>query len=357
MGVHFRGMSSFGMVPAGYKRSLNVALDFVDEEQRIGGYKTLNLLNAHEDPSFMSSVLYSHIARQYLPAPKANFVRVVINGECWGLYASVQQFNKEFLDENFKTTKGHRWKVRGSPGGGGGLDYVGDNIDDYRRRYDLKSGDSEKAWKSLVELCKTLSQTPAAELPAAIEPILDVDGALRFLALDCALINNDGYWVRASDYSLYRDKDGRFHVIPHDMNEAFRPGMMMGFAGPGGFGRGGRAASADGRGVRDAPANRSPVVRRRPAWSSGTGGWPGRRAAPRWRPQHARGPEGARPSRWRSGTRPTDRSRRRAQTAAIEAAGGSRLPCKVPRLRPRDCRQADGLEDDRTGDRPLPRAD
>ncbi len=135
VGVHFRGMSSYMMVPAGYKRSLNVGMDFIDADQRLYGYKTLNLLNAHEDPSFMSSVLYSQIARQYIPAPKANFVRVVINGENWGVYANVQQFNKEFLKENYASTKGTRWKVNGSPNGDGGLRYTGDNVSEYRRKF------------------------------------------------------------------------------------------------------------------------------------------------------------------------------------------------------------------------------
>lgn len=252
VGVHFRGMSSYGMIPAGYKRSLNVSLDLVDENQRLHGYKTLNLLNCHEDASCISTVLYSHIARKYIPTPQANFVRVVINGEEWGIYANVQQFNKEFLAENYQSTKGNRWKVRGSPGGGGGLDYHGDNIEDYRRRYEIKSKDTDKAWNSLIRICRTLAETPADEMPAAIEPMLDVDQLLWFLALDITLINNDGYWVRASDYSLYQDEEGRFHVIPHDMNEAFRPGMMgfgpPGGRGPGGPGRGPRRPEAEGDG-------------------------------------------------------------------------------------------------------------
>ena len=45
VGVHFRGMSSFFAVREGHKRSLNVSLDFVNEDQRFDGYKTLNLLN------------------------------------------------------------------------------------------------------------------------------------------------------------------------------------------------------------------------------------------------------------------------------------------------------------------------
>ena len=69
-------------------------------------------------------------------------------------------------------------------------------------------------------------------LEAAIKPVLDIDGVLWFLALDNVLVNGDGYWTRASDYSLYRDPKGMFHVIPSDMNETFGPAMMFG-PGPG----------------------------------------------------------------------------------------------------------------------------
>lgn len=236
VGVRFRGMSSFGGVPAGSKRSLNVSLDFVNPKKRLYGYKTLNLLNSHEDPSFLSTVLYSHLARQHIAAPKANFVKVVLNGESWGIYVNTQQFNKEFIAENYKSSKGARWKVRG-PGGGGGLEYLGDKIEDYKRRYEIKSADDNKAWKALIALCRTLNQTPPEKLEAALKPILDIDGALWFLALDMVLTNNDGYWVRASDYTLFRDNKGVFHLVPHDMNEAFQGAMGFGPGfgpGPGG---------------------------------------------------------------------------------------------------------------------------
>ena len=75
-----------------------------------------------------------------------------------------------------------------------------------------------------------LNETPPASLQAALEPILDIDGALKFLALDVALVNGDGYWTRASDYNIYRDARGTFHILPHDFNE--------GFGAEGGGGRG-----------------------------------------------------------------------------------------------------------------------
>src|SRR5439155_11099364 len=96
-----------------------------------------------------------------------------------------------------------------------------------------------------------LSETPLDKLEEALKPMLDIDGVLWFLALDNALINNDGYWVRASDYSLYRDPKGKFHVIPHDTNETFQAAMFMGFGakgfkGPkGGLGEAPKGGKAD----------------------------------------------------------------------------------------------------------------
>jgi len=241
VGVHFRGASSFFTVSEGRKHSLNISTDFIKEDQNVGGYRTLNLLNSHTDPSFLRTFLYYYVAHQYIPTPKANHVRLVINGESWGVYVNAQQFNKEFIKEAFGSTKGARWKVPGSPRGRGGLEYLGDNPGEYKTIYEIKSKDDPKAWQDLVNLCKILNQTPTNELQKAIEPILDVDGALKFLALENVLMNADGYWIRASDYNIYQDEKGKFHIVPHDANETFRPagGGPPGMRGGGGGGGGG----------------------------------------------------------------------------------------------------------------------
>jgi hypothetical protein len=256
VGVHFRGASSYFMVPAGGKRSFNLALDHEHGGQRLYGAKTMNLLNSNGDPSFLSTILYAHLARPHLPAPRANLVHVVVNGESWGVFISVEQFDKDFVKTNFPaggddTSTGHaaRWKVKGRPNGNGGLDYVGADLAAYRERYEIKTRDDESDWNDLVELCRVLDETPLDELEDAITPILDLDGVLWFLALDTTLVNSDGYWVRASDYSLYKDPKGVFHLVPHDMNEAFGLGHGgPGRGGPGGPGRGrfGRADRPDG---------------------------------------------------------------------------------------------------------------
>jgi hypothetical protein len=200
----------------------------------------LNLLNSNADPSFLRTVLFQQIARQYIAAPKANYARLVINGESWGIYVNVQQINGDLTKEWFATSKGARWKVPGRPNARGGLVYLGDEPDPYKRIYEIKSRDDAKSWAELANLCKVLNQTPPERLEKALGPLLDIEGTLKFLALDKALINNDGYWTRASDYSIYEDPEGRFHMIPWDANETLREPERMG--------RGG-GASAEGVGL------------------------------------------------------------------------------------------------------------
>ena len=242
VGASFRGASSFFRISAGRKRSLNLSIDYADDDQRLYGYKSLNLLNCNGDPSLMSSYLYSLIGRQKMAVPKVNFVKVVINGHSWGIYANAQQFNKDFLKENYDSKKGNRWKVHGSPRGDAGLRYMGEDVEKYKAKYEIKSKDNDKAWTDLVALCRLIDETPVDKLDTVLEPHLDLDGTLWFLALDVCLVNSDGYWTRASDYSIYQNKEGKFHVLPHDMNESFAlasGGRGGPGGGPGGGGRGG----------------------------------------------------------------------------------------------------------------------
>ena len=88
--------------------------------------------------------------------------------------------------------------------------------------------EAPNAWQDLIKLCEVLEVTPDDQLESELSAILNIDRALWFLALDNVFIDNDGYFSRASDYALYQDPNGRFHLLPHDSNETFR------FAGGGG---------------------------------------------------------------------------------------------------------------------------
>ena len=106
VGVRFRGNSSYRMVPSGFKRSLNLSLDAVHADQDVGGYNTLNLLNANRDPTFVRDDPLLRDRAPYLPAPKVNFVRVVINGESWGVSSTSSSSTRTSCANPSAPTKG-----------------------------------------------------------------------------------------------------------------------------------------------------------------------------------------------------------------------------------------------------------
>ncbi|MFO1078658.1 MAG: CotH kinase family protein [Planctomycetota bacterium] len=240
VGVGFRGNTSYGMV-RGKKKSFDLRFDFADEKQHVHGLSNLDLLNCNGDPTYMREALHGWLANQFLPAQRVALVRVVCNGEDFGIYAAVEQFDKAFLKAHYGTAKGNRFKVLVDFSGNGGLRFLGDDAAAYRRNYELKSKDDPAAWSALVDLCAVLEQTATEDLERILPQHLDVDDALWFLAVDNAVGDDDGYHSRASDYVLYRDPAGRFHPIARDNNEillAERGGMR----GPGGRGPGGAGA-------------------------------------------------------------------------------------------------------------------
>ena len=93
--IRFKGQTSYSMNNT-QKKSFNISMDEW-KDQTLEGYKTLNLNNAFQDNSYMREILYYHFIRKYTPSAKANFVRLYINDEDWGIYSNVQQTNKTFI--------------------------------------------------------------------------------------------------------------------------------------------------------------------------------------------------------------------------------------------------------------------
>ena len=158
VGVRFKGQTSYFQIPNEDKKSFNISLDFVDADQELMGYETLNLQNCYQDRSFLREFIYQHQLRKHIPAAKSAFVRLSINGQDWGIYPNVQQLNADFLKEWFFSKDGTRWRADdpngtggpggGGPGGGGGgpggpqwgsgttaLNYLGNDTTLYQQHY------------------------------------------------------------------------------------------------------------------------------------------------------------------------------------------------------------------------------
>ena len=257
VGIQFRGNSSFFGVSAGQKRSFNIRMEYGSHDG-LYGYKTLNLLNSHADPSFLRHVLFDHVAGRYLPTSKANYVKLVINGVSWGIYLNIQQYNKDFLSDWYDTKGGIRWKVPANPQRAPGLRYFGENLDDYKSYIHLKTTEApESSWNEILELSKLLDETPADRVEEVLGKVLNIDRALWFIAIDNLLMDGDGYVSRGSDFLMYQDPGGRINLMPYDSNETF--GLHGGGGGPGGSRRGrGRRPGDAGGGRPSGPFGRPP---------------------------------------------------------------------------------------------------
>jgi spore coat protein CotH len=87
----------------------------------------------------------------------------------------------------------------------GTLEYRGDDAAPYKQMYELETNESADNWTDLIRLSRVLNTTPTDALPGAIEPILDVEGALSLLALDNYTVNLTAIWVRAQLLSVSPD--------------------------------------------------------------------------------------------------------------------------------------------------------
>lgn len=236
VGVRFRGETSYMMTQFSQKKSFNISIDYIDSNQRIDGYKTLNLNNCFQDPSFMREVLYYYLINEYIPAPKANFVKLVINGENWGLYSNVQQLNKKYYSEWFVDNTGTSWRAKfpdtstakqpGQPNFGAGycsLNYLGDNPLTYTRYYTLKSTTKENPWEDLVKGCYYLHYLPIELMYDSLQYYLNVDRCLWHIACENVFTDEDGYINKGgSDYYVYYDDvDKRINPIEYDGNSTF----------------------------------------------------------------------------------------------------------------------------------------
>ncbi len=207
------------------RKPLHVELDFISKNQNHEGYEVFKLSNALRDPSMVREVLSYEIARKYMPAPKANFAKVSINGQTQGLFVNVQAVDEVFLKENFGSADNSFFKCspeykdnESMPSGckknlHASLEYES-KASCYTRNFRMVS---REGWDDLISLTNTLNNKTED-----IESILHVDRTLWMLAFNNALVNLSSYSGQNSrNFFLYRDDLGRFNPIISGLNLSF----------------------------------------------------------------------------------------------------------------------------------------
>lgn len=226
VGVRFKGETSYFMLPPGAeKMSFDIDMNTYSL-QDIDGYESLNLNNAFQDNSMMREVLYCRLARRHVPIAKANYVKLYINGENWGLYPNVQGLSGEFLDEWYYSNNGDRWRaarpdgqnVGGWGDGTGGLNFLGNDSTDYQDYYTLQNFKTTNPWDNLVKVCDELNNTPLAQLEDSLGKYMNIDRVLWNLAVENAFADDDSYIHKGkNDYSIYFEPESGW-ITTHEID-------------------------------------------------------------------------------------------------------------------------------------------
>ncbi len=218
VGVRFKGNSSFRV--NGVKKSFKIDFNEYSDDLAFLGLKKLNLNNLSLSPDFMREKLTLDFAGKYIAAMRAVHVRLYVNGALYGLYMGVEQPDKTMMKSRFGDAEDGNLYEAGESNAD--LTYLGTNASSYASRYELKTNETANDYSGLIELLDVLDNTATASLPAAIEPICDVENMLYGLALDNLFSNVDSYIGSASEFYLYdRTSDGKFVRIHWDLNESF----------------------------------------------------------------------------------------------------------------------------------------
>ncbi|HRI61928.1 MAG TPA: CotH kinase family protein [Saprospiraceae bacterium] len=219
VGVKYKGYSSYD--PGNAKNPLHIELNHVKKGQNYLGVKDIKLSNVFADPTFVREILSYEILRKYMNEPFANYAKIWLDGEYWGVYVNVESVNKPFLRKHFHTD-GNNPFFKCNPidvvgtNGHSDLKYEEDHPDSlyYYPRYDIKS---DYGWAELLGLMDTLTN-----FPNKVDHVIDVDRALWMLAFNNVFVNLDSYTgVFAQNYYLYQDKNDRWLPVVWDLNMSF----------------------------------------------------------------------------------------------------------------------------------------
>ena len=235
VGTRYKGNSTFCLPndEGSVKVPYNLDFNYWISGQDLLGYNKVKLANAWLDPTYCKEYAASRIYRKYLPTPEINLIKLYTQGDYTGLYVNTESINRQFLNKHFDENDGVLFKCDGAgvfcdengdgtEGGIPNLRYLGPDTALYFDSYTIKS---DNGWAELLNLIETLQFNPDQ-----LDEVLNIDRVLWAMAANTVVSNLDtynGYYVH--NYYLYLDEEGRFQMIPWDLDNSF-VGAIMGWS-------------------------------------------------------------------------------------------------------------------------------
>lgn len=211
------------------KSALEIKLNYINKSQSYLGIRDISLSQALRDPSLVREVLYFEMARKYMLAPMANYARVMLGDQNYGLMVNVETVNLDFIERRSLPRDGsligahvrnkHQSKEGSKECKNGLYGELNNEVNPvcFFNDYQLLT---EGGWDDLLALTDALNTH--TEKGGNINEVLYVDQALMYLALNAVTVNLKSYLGKESGtYYLYKSAHSGFVLIPWGGNLAF----------------------------------------------------------------------------------------------------------------------------------------
>ncbi len=239
VGIRFKGNSSLqsswqaGILKLAFKMDFDEYEDDYPQidNQRFYGFKKFSLKNNYDDESFMrekvsadvfknAGIAISHTAFYTLYVDHGN------GPEYFGLYTLVEEVDNTVIDTQFSSDNGNLYKPED-----GSANFVEGTFDS--ADFTKKTNEVDEDWSDIIALFDALHDSTRITDPAIwranLEDVFDVDGFLKYLAVNGIIQNWDTYGRMPHNYYLYNNPDnGKLTWIPWDNNEALQDGKLGG---------------------------------------------------------------------------------------------------------------------------------
>jgi len=224
LGVRYKGNASYMTSARGLKRNLKLEFDHYSKKGRFHGLEEINLNAGVMDPTKGREALAYAIFRSAgVPAPRTTFAEVTLtvpgkyDKEFLGLYTVVEQMDKTFLKDRFKSSKGLLMK----PENVRSADYLGVDWAQYKARYKPKREPSKAEAQRVIEFAKLVNKSEDEQFRKEIGTYLDVDEFLRFTAANALVAHLDSFshFEYGHNYYLYLNSEtNKFVYMPWDLD-------------------------------------------------------------------------------------------------------------------------------------------
>ena len=223
IGLRYKGNFSFSASSASapLRANFKAKLDLFGGKDDWDGLETLNFHAGVVDTTLMREAVAYHVFRAAgIPAPRTAYAELTFSvpgtyqAVSGGLYAVIENVNKQFLKNVLPPGTGLLLKPEGLRGG---IQYYGDSWSSYIGPYRPDRDATPREQQRVMEFARLVSQPDVSVFRSKIGSILDVENFLRYLAVNAFLGNWDSYINGSHNFYLYVDpNDDKIRFLPWD---------------------------------------------------------------------------------------------------------------------------------------------